>query len=62
MFLCPSPHRLSGGLCNFELNGTLGFLLHDYGARHNVVPVRDITDLQLNEIAAAKLAVNREIE
>jgi len=41
---------------------TLRFLLHDDGARHNVIPVRDITHAQLNEIAAAKFAVDRQIK
>ena len=58
----PCQHRPSGGLGNFELNGTLRFLLHDDGARHNVISVRNITHAQPNEIAAAKLTVDRKIE
>ena len=54
--------RLSGRLRDFELHWTLGFLLHNDCACGDSIAVGHITDAQLHEIAAAKFAVDRQIE
>jgi hypothetical protein len=58
----PSEDRIAGRLGDLKLHRSLGFLLHDNRARGNPVAVRDISDTQLHEIAAAQLAVERHIE
>jgi hypothetical protein len=58
----PDEDRFSGRLRDFELNGTLGFLLHDDGSRSDSITVCDISDAQLHEIAASQLAVDGQIE
>jgi hypothetical protein len=40
----------------------VGFLLHDGGAIHSAVTMCYITDLKLNDVAAAQLAVDGEVE
>src|SRR5271169_2088283 len=58
----PGEDRFSGRLRDFELNRPLCFLLHDDRARGDSIPMSEIADAQLHEIAAAQLAVDRQIE
>jgi hypothetical protein len=51
--------RLFGYL---ELDGTPGFLLHDHGSRPDEPARQHVVDPQSDEIAAAKLAVDRKVE
>jgi hypothetical protein len=53
---------LRGRIRDLKLNRPLGFLLHDDRVRSDPITVGDITDAQLQEIAAAQLAVERQIE
>jgi hypothetical protein len=58
----PGEDRFSGRFRDFELNWPLRFLLHDDRARGDSIAVSDIANAQLHEIAAAQLAVDRQIE
>jgi hypothetical protein len=58
----PGEDRFAGRLRDLKLNRPLGLLLHDDRARSDPITVGDITDAQLQEIAAAQLAVERQIE
>ena len=40
----------------------MGFLLHDHRPLQGLVAVGDIPDFELDEVAAAQFAVDREIE
>jgi len=51
----PGEDRFAGRLRDLKLNRPLGFLLHGDRARSDPITVGDITDAQLQEIAAAQL-------
>jgi hypothetical protein len=48
--------------CDLELNRPLGLVLHDNGARRHLVAVADVPDPEADQVAAAQLAVDPEIE
>jgi hypothetical protein len=56
----PNPRLQSvpGSWRDLELHGALGLVLHDSGARRNLVSMTDVSDLEGDEIASAKLAVD----
>jgi hypothetical protein len=58
----PGEDRFTSRLCDFELHQPRGLLLYDNRARRDSIAVGDITDAQLHEIAAAQLAVERQVE
>jgi hypothetical protein len=58
----PLQDRLARLFGYFELDGTPGFPLHDHGSRTDAPAQQHIVDPQRNEIAAAKLAVDRKVE
>src|SRR6266446_6150271 len=58
----PGEDRFSGELSDFELNRPLCLLLHDDRARGDSIAMSDIANAQLHEIAAAQLAVDRQVE
>ena len=53
-----SPRRLG----QFKLHRPLGLSLHDHRPGQDLVAVRDVANAQIDEIAAAQLAVDREVE
>lgn len=53
---CPDLRR------NLELYGTSGFLLDDHCSCSDLMARDESSDLDLNEIAASQLAVDREIK
>lgn len=58
----PSSHRLSCRLHKLELNRPLGLLLHHDGAVADAPARHEVADPDLDAIAAAQLAVDREVE
>ena len=49
-------------LGDFELNGSMGLLLHDDCSRGDAIAMDYVTNTKGNEITGSKLAVDREIE
>jgi hypothetical protein len=60
--LDPSLKRLPGRQCDFELHRALGLVLHDDGTRCHLITVTHIPDLQGDQIAAPKLAIDAQVE
>jgi hypothetical protein len=60
--LDPRCQSLSGGGCYLELDRALRLVLHDDGARGNLFAVAHVADLQGNQVAAAQLAVDPDVE
>jgi len=60
--LDPLLHRIPGGRCDLELHRALGLVLHHHGTGCHLVAVADVPDLEADEVAAAKLAVDSQIE
>jgi hypothetical protein len=60
--LDPGLKDLTGWGSDFELNRLLCFLLHDGRARRDHVAMAHVADLQPYKVAAAKLAVDPEVE
>ena len=58
----PLRQRVSRRLCDFEGYGSPGLLLDDSGALPNDVPVGDIGEAQLDEVAASEFCVQRRVE
>ena len=58
----PRRHGFSGLFCNLELDGPTSLLLHEDGPAYHPVPVRDIPDTELYEIAGPELAIDSEVE
>jgi hypothetical protein len=58
----PLQDRLARLFGYLELDGTPGFLLLDHRSRPDATAQHHIVDPQRNEIAAAKLAVDRKVE
>ena len=58
----PSEEAGAGGLKEFELNGATGLLLNDDRSRSNLAAADNVADFDFDDIAAAKLAVDRQIE
>jgi hypothetical protein len=56
------PAERPGQLADLELHGALGLVLHHSGARRNLVSMTDVSDLEGDEIAPAKLAVDTQVE
>jgi hypothetical protein len=54
--------RLVGLRRCFKLNESLGPVLHDDGTRSDLVAKNDVPALELEKVAATKLAVNSEIK
>lgn len=49
----PGCNGIAGLLGDLELDGSLGFMLHDDGARRNQISVGHIPDAKRNQIAGA---------
>jgi hypothetical protein len=49
-------------LGDLELHWALGLVLHDDGAARQLIAVTHVSDLERDEVAAAKLAVDAQIE
>lgn len=60
---CPDPSQQSilGLVRDFELDRTLGLLLHHDSARGNPGPMRNVTNAQLDQVASSELAVDAEM-
>lgn len=58
----PSEDTAAGGLEEFELDGPTGFLLSNDCPRANPAATDKFADFDLDHIASAKLAVDRQIE
>jgi hypothetical protein len=58
----PGEQTAPGGLEELELNGAAGFLLNYDGSRANPAAADKVADLDLDDVAPAQLAVDREIE
>jgi hypothetical protein len=54
--------RQSAGLRQFKLNWPLCLALHNHRAGQNLIAVGDVANSKIDEIAAAQLAVDGEIE
>ncbi len=57
----PRSHGLAGLVSNLELYRSMSFLLHDYGATAQALPVCDVSDAQPHQITGPELAVG-EVE
>jgi len=51
-----------GRLGQFELHRTLGFSLHDHRTGQYLVAMRHVPNMQIQQIAATQLAVDRQVE
>ena len=60
--LKPGEQGLSRRLDQFKLDGPFGLLLYDDGAIPDATAGDDVTDANLDHVAAAKLAVDGEVE
>ena len=60
--LDPRLQSVPGGCRDLELHGALGLVLHDSRARRDLVSMTDISDLEGDEIASAKLAVDTQVK
>lgn len=60
--LDPRLQRLPGGLGYHELNRALGLVLHDDGARRHLIAMAHVPNLESDEVTAAQLAVDAEVE
>jgi hypothetical protein len=56
--LDPRLQGVPGGLRDLELDGALGLVLHDDGARCHLVAVAHVPHPEGDEVAAAQLAVD----
>ena len=54
--LDPCLQGVPGGLGDLELYWALGLVLHDDGARRQLIAMTHVADLEGDEVAAAKLA------
>jgi hypothetical protein len=54
--------RLPSCQRDFELHRALGLVLHDDGTRRHLISVTNIPDLQGDQIAAPKLAIDAQVE
>src|SRR5215469_700018 len=61
-FTDPGRERVAGLLSDLEPHGTLGLLLQNCGTSSNAIGVTDITHAQIQQVARAQLAVNRQIK
>ena len=60
--LDPRLHGLPGRRRDLELHGSLGLVLHDDGARSDLVAMADVPDSEAQQVAAAQLAVDAKVE
>jgi hypothetical protein len=58
----PSEDAAAGRLKELELNGATGLLLNNDCSRANPATTDNLSDLDFNDVAPAKLTVDREIE
>lgn len=58
----PGRHSGAGGFGQLELDRALCLPLHDHGPGQDLVPVGDVPDPQIHQVAAPQLAVDGEIE
>ena len=56
--LDPLLHGLPRGRCDLELHGALSLVLHHHGTGGHLVAVADVPNLEADEVATAKLAVD----
>jgi len=52
----------SGRLGQFELHWALGLSLHDHRSGQYLIAVRHVPNVQVHQIAATQLAVDRQVE
>jgi hypothetical protein len=60
--LNPGSNRLSALLSSFKLHRPVHLALHDHGARQDAFPVCNIASSQSDQVAAAQLAIDGEVE
>jgi len=60
--LDPLLYSVSGRRRDLELHRALGLVLHDHRARCHLVAVADVPHLQTDQVAAAELAVDSQVE
>ena len=58
----PAGKRLARLFGNLEQYGPVGLLLHDDYAWKNAPALRNVTDTRTDKVAAARLAVDGEVE
>ena len=58
----PGKHRLPGLLRNLELNGSARFSLHHYGTVKDASSLRDVVDVEADQVRAAQLAIDSEVK
>lgn len=60
--LDPRLQGISGGCSDLELNRPLSFVLHHSRACRDLVSMADISDFECDQVTAAQLAVDAQIE
>src|SRR5690606_4198834 len=60
--LYPRLQGISGGRRDLELDRALGLVLQDDSSRCDLIPMADVADLQSDQVAAAQLAVDTQVE
>ena len=60
--LNPLLYSVSGRRRDLELHRALGLVLHHHGASCHLITVADVPDLEADEVAAAQLAVESQVE
>jgi hypothetical protein len=60
--LDPRPQGFPCRLGDLKLDGALGLVLHDDGARCDLIAVADVADPQCDEVATPELAVDAQVE
>src|SRR4051794_6853145 len=60
--LDPSLHGIAGSRCDLELHGALSLVLHHHGPSSDLLAVADVPDLEADEVAAAQLAIDSQVE
>lgn len=58
----PRLQGFPGNSRDLELDWALGLVLHDDGSRGHLVTMGNVTDLDCNEVASAKFAVDAKVE
>lgn len=58
----PRLQRVSGCSRDLELDWALGLVLHNDGARGQLLPMADVANLEGYEVASAQLAIDTEVE
>lgn len=60
--LDPRLQSISGGCRDFELNRSLGLVLHDSGAGCHLVAMADFSDFECDQVAPAQLTVYAQVK